>query len=209
MMASIFIPLSFMTGLYGMNFENMPELRIRWSYPALLAVMLLTALGILLYVRAHALPCGQHAPRSAPPAALRLRFRYSRTRVRSVPVLGAPCWAPPPAARIGLRGGRSGAVNAYCCTTGARGGWAADAGVAADVAVARACEPSPWPPKCMPPACRPRSVIRRTGSDWRRVCSASAARPPRPRSPPGRTACPVPRRRAHTQHGAPPRPQRR
>jgi hypothetical protein len=87
MMASIFIPLSFMTGLYGMNFENMPELRIRWSYPALLAVMLLTALGILLYVRAHALPCGQHAPRSAPPAALRLRFRYSRTRVRSVPAL--------------------------------------------------------------------------------------------------------------------------
>jgi hypothetical protein len=64
-------------------------------------------------VRVHALPCGQHAPRSAPPAALRLRFRYSRTRVRSVPVLGAPCWAPPPAARSGLRGGRFGAVNAY------------------------------------------------------------------------------------------------
>jgi hypothetical protein len=64
-------------------------------------------------VRVHALPCGQHAPRSAPPAALRLRFRYSRTGVRSVPVLGAPGWAPPPAARSGLRGGPSGAVNAY------------------------------------------------------------------------------------------------
>jgi hypothetical protein len=60
-------------------------------------------------VPVHALPCGQHAPRSAPPAALRLRFRYSRTRVRSVPVLGAPCWAPPPAARSGWRGGLSGA----------------------------------------------------------------------------------------------------
>jgi magnesium transporter len=51
MMASIFIPLSFMAGVYGMNFENMPELRARWSYPALLGVMLCTAIGLLLYYR--------------------------------------------------------------------------------------------------------------------------------------------------------------
>jgi hypothetical protein len=35
-------------------------------------------------VRVHAVPCGQHAPRSASPAALRLRLRTSRSRVRSV-----------------------------------------------------------------------------------------------------------------------------
>jgi len=32
--ASIFIPLTFITGVYGMNFDYMPELRWQWSYPA-------------------------------------------------------------------------------------------------------------------------------------------------------------------------------
>jgi len=49
--ASIFIPLTFMAGIYGMNFENMPELRVWWSYPALLALMLLVAGGLVLYFR--------------------------------------------------------------------------------------------------------------------------------------------------------------
>ena len=46
-MASIFIPLSFLAGVYGMNFENMPELRWRWAYPALWVAMLGIA-GMLL-----------------------------------------------------------------------------------------------------------------------------------------------------------------
>ena len=33
--ASIFIPLTFITGIYGMNFDNMPELHWPWAYPAL------------------------------------------------------------------------------------------------------------------------------------------------------------------------------
>lgn len=33
--ASIFIPLTFLTGVYGMNFEYMPELSFKWAYPAL------------------------------------------------------------------------------------------------------------------------------------------------------------------------------
>jgi len=33
--ASIFIPLTFIAGVYGMNFEYMPELKWRWGYPAL------------------------------------------------------------------------------------------------------------------------------------------------------------------------------
>ena len=32
--ATIFIPLTFVAGIYGMNFEYMPELHWRWSYPA-------------------------------------------------------------------------------------------------------------------------------------------------------------------------------
>jgi magnesium transporter len=50
-MASIFIPLTFMAGIYGMNFETMPELHADWAYPVLLAVMALTAGGRLFYFR--------------------------------------------------------------------------------------------------------------------------------------------------------------
>ena len=35
--STIFIPLTFMVGVYGMNFEHMPELHARWGYPAALA----------------------------------------------------------------------------------------------------------------------------------------------------------------------------
>ncbi|MDX1495842.1 MAG: CorA family divalent cation transporter, partial [Longimicrobiales bacterium] len=49
--ATIFIPLSFFAGLYGMNFEYMPELGIRWAYPALLGFMGTTAAGMLWYFR--------------------------------------------------------------------------------------------------------------------------------------------------------------
>ena len=38
-----------MAGIYGMNFENMPELQKRWAYPALLVLMTLTAGGMVLY----------------------------------------------------------------------------------------------------------------------------------------------------------------
>jgi magnesium transporter len=48
-MASIFIPLTFMAGVYGMNFDSMPELHTPWAYPLLLAVMTLTAFGMVGY----------------------------------------------------------------------------------------------------------------------------------------------------------------
>lgn len=49
--ASIFIPLTFLAGVYGMNFEAMPELHSRIGYPVVLATMLLTALGMLAWFR--------------------------------------------------------------------------------------------------------------------------------------------------------------
>lgn len=49
--ASVFIPLSFIAGVYGMNFETMPELGWRFGYPAALLLMLGCALGLLWYFR--------------------------------------------------------------------------------------------------------------------------------------------------------------
>jgi len=47
--ASIFVPLTFMAGIYGMNFENMPELQVKWAYPVLLAAMGFAAVGMIVY----------------------------------------------------------------------------------------------------------------------------------------------------------------
>jgi magnesium transporter len=49
--ASIFIPLTFVAGLYGMNFEFMPELKWHWGYFALLAVMALIGISLVFYFK--------------------------------------------------------------------------------------------------------------------------------------------------------------
>jgi magnesium transporter len=49
--ATIFIPLTFLAGVYGMNFHNMPELSWRWSYPIVLVVMAATAVFMLFYFK--------------------------------------------------------------------------------------------------------------------------------------------------------------
>ena len=46
-----FLPLTFIVGVYGMNFEHMPELRSRWGYPAVLAGMAVVTLGIYRWFR--------------------------------------------------------------------------------------------------------------------------------------------------------------
>ena len=48
---TIFVPLSFLAGLYGMNFENIPELHHPSGYFILLGVMGLIALGSLFYFK--------------------------------------------------------------------------------------------------------------------------------------------------------------
>ena len=47
--ATIFIPLTFITSIYGMNFWYMPELGWRFGYPATLLVMVVVALGMVWY----------------------------------------------------------------------------------------------------------------------------------------------------------------
>lgn len=50
-MASIFIPLTFLAGIYGMNFSNMPELEWEYGYPTLLIIMFLLFSGMIFYFK--------------------------------------------------------------------------------------------------------------------------------------------------------------
>ncbi len=49
--ATIFIPLTFIAGIYGMNFRHMPELEWQWGYFLALGVMTAIGGGLLLYFR--------------------------------------------------------------------------------------------------------------------------------------------------------------
>ncbi len=46
--STIFIPLTFIVGIYGMNFRHMPELEWRWGYP--LVMLGMAVIGVALYV---------------------------------------------------------------------------------------------------------------------------------------------------------------
>ena len=49
--SAIFIPLTFIAGIYGMNFDNMPELRHPYGYAGVLLVMALIAIGEVIYFK--------------------------------------------------------------------------------------------------------------------------------------------------------------
>jgi magnesium transporter len=49
--ATIFIPLTFIAGIYGMNFANMPELQSKNGYFILLAIMFILFIFMLFYFR--------------------------------------------------------------------------------------------------------------------------------------------------------------
>ena len=51
MIATIFIPLTFLAGIYGMNFHFMPELAWKWSYPILLLIMLVVGVSMFIFMR--------------------------------------------------------------------------------------------------------------------------------------------------------------
>ena len=49
--STIFIPLTFVASIYGMNFKNMPELGWYWAYPLVLLVMLAIGISLVFYFR--------------------------------------------------------------------------------------------------------------------------------------------------------------
>lgn len=49
--ATIFMPLTLITGIYGMNFKYMPELEYQWSYPTVMGIMLVVVVIMLIYFK--------------------------------------------------------------------------------------------------------------------------------------------------------------
>ena len=49
--ATIFMPLTFIAGIYGMNFKYMPELEWRWGYPAIWLFVFIIGISMLIYFR--------------------------------------------------------------------------------------------------------------------------------------------------------------
>lgn len=49
--SAIFIPLTFLAGIYGMNFDNIPELHFKYAYFYLLGVMLFLAVALIVYFK--------------------------------------------------------------------------------------------------------------------------------------------------------------
>lgn len=49
--ATIFIPITFITSWYGMNFKYMPELNTRYGYPTILAIIVCITIGMLYYFK--------------------------------------------------------------------------------------------------------------------------------------------------------------
>ena len=51
LISTIMLPLTFIAGVYGMNFENMPELHMRWGYYVAWAAMITTAITFFVFFR--------------------------------------------------------------------------------------------------------------------------------------------------------------
>jgi magnesium transporter len=49
--ATIFIPLTFIVGFYGMNFKYMPEIYWKWSYPVLVIIMIVISVFMVIYIK--------------------------------------------------------------------------------------------------------------------------------------------------------------
>jgi magnesium transporter len=49
--SAIMLPLTFIAGVYGMNFDNMPELHSRYGYFAVITIMIVVAVGMLMFFK--------------------------------------------------------------------------------------------------------------------------------------------------------------
>jgi magnesium transporter len=49
-LSAVFLPLTLIAGIYGMNFENMPELGVRYGYYVILGFMALVGIGMLAFI---------------------------------------------------------------------------------------------------------------------------------------------------------------
>jgi magnesium transporter len=49
--STIFIPLTFISGFYGMNFINMPELKTEYGYPIIISIMVVVTLAMIIYFK--------------------------------------------------------------------------------------------------------------------------------------------------------------
>jgi len=49
--STIFMPLTFIVGIYGMNFDFMPELRTKWGYPLVMSFMAALVFGMIRYFK--------------------------------------------------------------------------------------------------------------------------------------------------------------
>ena len=96
--ATIFIPLTFIVGVYGMNFNtavspwNMPELNWYWGYPAVWLFMIAVSGGLLAVFHRKGWLYGPAANRSGPPVAEERRQRRA-TRENSIAQHGKPSLA--------------------------------------------------------------------------------------------------------------------
>jgi magnesium transporter len=50
-LSTVFLPITFITGFYGMNFKYMPELEQPWGYPAVITVIVLIVIGSIVFAK--------------------------------------------------------------------------------------------------------------------------------------------------------------
>ncbi len=50
-LSTVFLPITFITGFYGMNFKYMPELEQTWAYPTVISVIALIVIGSIMYAK--------------------------------------------------------------------------------------------------------------------------------------------------------------
>lgn len=85
MVSAMLLPLTVVTGVYGMNFDFMPELRERWGYPAVLLLMLAISISSLMFFHYK----GWLGRRRGRTAAVGRTLQVGVGRVLRTPAIGA------------------------------------------------------------------------------------------------------------------------